>query len=160
MKHLKIKCLVATLLGISFFPFSAVAKVRVIDGDSLFVDNLEIRMSGIDAPEYNQLCKNAYNEDYACGSEAFHALQKLAGQDTKCNKVVIDKYKRQVSVCYSQGINLNKKMVEIGWAVAYKRYTDEYSDAEKLAKRQKLGIWQGRFMKPELFRILKKESLK
>ena len=136
---------------------SAEAFVKVIDGDSLVVDNKEIRLSGIDAPEYKQTCFNVENKEYPCGKLATRFLKKLAGDDTKCKFVVKDKYKRYVSVCYSRGVNINEKMVEEGWAVAYKRYTQEYNDAEEQAEKRKKGIWQGRFLKPELYRILNKK---
>ena len=35
------------------------AQVKVIDGDSIFIGKREIRLSGIDAPEYKQSCYNA-----------------------------------------------------------------------------------------------------
>lgn len=148
------------LIIIVVFAQSALAKsdVYVVDGDSIFIGKKEIRLSGIDAPEYHQLCKNAQDKDYECGLEARKALVKLVGSDFKCQKIVKDRYKREVSECESRGVNINKKMVEIGWAVAYNRYTDEYVDAEKLAKKQKSGVWQGRFMKPELYRILHKRT--
>ena len=133
------------------------AKVKVIDGDSILLNNNEIRLSGIDAPEYKQMCYNAKNKEYPCGKLATQFLKKLAGDDIKCKFVAKDKYKRYVSVCHSRGININEKMVEEGWAVAYTRYTQEYRKAEKQAKKAKKGIWQGRFLKPELFRILNKK---
>lgn len=136
---------------------SAAARVQVIDGDSLIVDGKEVRLSGIDAPEYHQVCFDANNKKYSCGQKALKALQNLAREDIKCKFVVKDKYKRYVSVCYSRGININKRMVEEGWAVAYTRYTQEYNKAEKQAKKKKKGIWQGRFLKPELYRILHKK---
>lgn len=133
------------------------AQIKVVDGDSIFIGKKEIRLSGIDAPEYFQTCKDAENKTYDCGKKAREALVKLVGADLHCKKVVRDKYKRDVSECVSQGININKKMVEIGWAVAYNRYTHEYDKAEIEAKRNQRGIWQGRFMKPELYRILNKK---
>lgn len=148
------------ILIIAFFlllPVTTNAKVKVVDGDSLFLDNREIRLSGIDAPEYKQYCFDAHNQKYFCGIESKKALEKLIKDDVSCQTITKDKYKRLVAVCYSGGENINKKMVENGWAIAYKRYTDEYNQAEKDAKKHKRGIWQGRFMKPELFRILKKK---
>ena len=47
-------------------------------------------------------------------------------------------------------------MVALGWAVAYKRYSTDYVTDEILAKKSKKGIWQGRFMRPELFRALER----
>lgn len=155
-------CIPNILAFLVFFSFSALAweRVKVVDGDSLFIDKTEIRLSGIDAPEFHQTCKDAGKKEYPCGLQSYEYLKKLAGQDTACEKIVTDKYKREVSVCFSNGTNLNQKMVEAGWAVAYTRYTNEYDAAEKQAKANKAGIWQGRFMKPEFFRILQRENKK
>lgn len=138
------------------FPLVCYAQIKVVDGDSFFIGKKEIRLSGIDAPEYFQDCYDANGKKYACGKKAKEALVELIGPDLVCDKLLTDKYKREVAVCYSKGENINKKMVEIGWAVAYKRYTDEYNEAEKLAKKNKKGVWQGRFLKPEFYRILNK----
>lgn len=156
-KFLRFSLLAALLVCIST---SAYAKVKVIDGDSLFIDQTEIRLSGIDAPEYFQTCFDANDKEYPCGKLAFQALQSFVREGTRCEKIVTDKYHRQVSVCWRGDININKKMVELGWATAYKRYTDEYNLAEQEAKAAQRGIWQGRFLKPEFYRILQKERKK
>ncbi len=148
----------AVVLGLLPMSLAAAGRIKVVDGDSLFIGSREIRLSGIDAPEYHQLCLDKDGFKYECGKEARKALARLAGPDLKCRTLVRDKYKRDVAVCESNGINLNRKMVEDGWAVAYKRYTDEYDAAEKRAKKKHLGIWQGKFMKPELYRILRKKT--
>ena len=140
-----------------FFAINAEAKVKVIDGDSLILNNQEIRLSGIDAPEYKQYCFDAKNQKYPCGILAKKALEHLLDENLTCQTIVVDKYKRLVSVCYAKGHNVNKKMVENGWAIAYKRYTSEYNQAEKKAQKHKRGIWQGRFIRPELYRILNKK---
>ena len=44
------------LLFIILFSFSATAQIRVVDGDSLEINNKKIRLIGIDAPEYYQTC--------------------------------------------------------------------------------------------------------
>ena len=35
-------------------------KAFVLDGDSLVIKKIKIRLNGIDAPEFNQECLNAY----------------------------------------------------------------------------------------------------
>ena len=52
--------------------------------------------------------------------------------------------------------NLNEEMVRAGWAVVYKNKYSDYSAAEAEAKQEKRGMWQGKFMKPQLYRILNK----
>lgn len=158
MKKMKILIYAVVLTVLPVFQGFAGGQIKVVDGDSLFIGNREIRLSGIDAPEYHQLCFDQDGVKYECGKEARRALVRLVGPDLKCQTLVRDKYKRDVAVCKSNGVDLNRKMVETGWAVAYKRYTDEYDAAEKGAKRKRLGIWQGKFMKPELYRILRKKA--
>lgn len=134
---------------------SAVQQVKVIDGDSIVVNGVEMRLEGIDAPEYQQICYDTDKKGYRCGVKAREYLLKLtAGKKVSCKKLSVDRYKRQVSVCYAGGTELNREMVRAGWAVAYDRYSDDYAGEEKEARKYKRGIWQGKFMKPELWRRL------
>lgn len=133
------------------------AKVKVIDGDSIVVGGKEVRMEGIDAPEYHQNCFDAKGETYACGVEAYEYLRKqVKGKKVRCEPMEIDRYKRVVAVCFANDINLNAQMVKSGHAVAYDRYDDTYVPLEKEAMRNKRGIWQGKFMRPEFWRLLNK----
>lgn len=135
----------------------AEAAVEVIDGDSLIVDGTEVRLNGIDAPEYHQECYDESGQAYFCGQEAYKALQALAGPDTRCSEVTVDRYRRSVAVCRSRGKMINEEMVLRGWAVAYTQYTDDFAPAEAEAKKAKRGIWRGRFMVPELYRALNRQ---
>ena len=68
-----------------------------------------------------------------------------------------DKYGRILGTCYlpkNEGdkLSLNRYMVFTGNAVAYKRYSKEYLDDEKWAKNNQLGMWQGKFTRPEEWR--------
>ena len=140
------------LLGLG----QAAEPVKVIDGDSLFIGKTEIRLEGIDAPEYHQMCYDSENKAYPCGKEVYLALKKLVGtRPVRCEKVIIDKYRRQVSVCWLGKVNLNRWMVENGWAVAYTKYTDIYVPYEQQARQQRVGLWQGRFYKPWDWRKIK-----
>ena len=46
-------------------------------------------------------------------------------------------------------------MVRKGYAVAYKRYSKRYINDENYAKENKLGLWEGTFLRPEKWRKLK-----
>lgn len=129
--------------------------VKVIDGDSIVVDGVEMRLEGIDAPEYHQLCYRADKSSYPCGKEAFKYMKMLVKNKTlSCKNLGKDRYKRQIAVCFANGEDINRKMVRAGWAVAYDRYSQDYVEDEIFAKKQKKGIWKGKFMKPELWRRL------
>lgn len=43
-------------------------------------------------------------------------------------------------------------MVEKGWAIAYRRYSEEYVPEEDQARSQHRGIWAGTFKEPERLR--------
>ena len=45
-------------------------------------------------------------------------------------------------------------MVRNGYAIAYRKYSKKYTPDEDFAKENKLGLWQGKFMKPEKWRKL------
>jgi endonuclease YncB( thermonuclease family) len=94
-------------------------RARAADGDSLVMAGTRIRLEGIDAPELGQNCGRA-GGDYACGREARAALARLvAGRDVTCESRQNDRYGRALAVCAAGGVELNRAMVEAGWAVAY-----------------------------------------
>ncbi len=148
------------LLIFLILAFNAKADTKVVDGDSLEIDDKEIRLIGIDSPEYNQTCYDLNNEEYDCGKEAYMFLKILVENGLnqhlrlKCNKKGVDKYKRDLSECFIGKTNINEEMVKSGYAIVYRH--DTYKKYEDDAKEAKRGIWQGRFMRPELYRILQK----
>lgn len=50
---------------------------RAMDGDSLMVGETEVRLHGIDAPEYTQTCQRD-GHAWDCGGEAAYQLSKLS----------------------------------------------------------------------------------
>ena len=86
--------------------------VKIIDGDSIFIGKTEIRLEGIDAPEYFQECYDAEDNPYPCGKLARRALEKMVSARLECHRITIDKYHRAVCICYDNGVNINLKMVE------------------------------------------------
>lgn len=129
----------------------------VVDGDSLKLGETNVRLAHIDAPEYYQTCKRADKSTYNCGIKAREKLESLTKLgNVTCKAIGTDVYNRDMSECFAGGVNLNLEMVKSGWAVVYKSSKEEYTKAQADAKRAQLGIWQGKFMKPELYRILYK----
>ena len=71
------------------------AAVVVLDGDSLRIKGNDIRLYGIDAPEYRQSCKLANGKSYLCGRDSKRFLRKLiSGQAVECRQIDLDRYDR------------------------------------------------------------------
>ena len=136
--------------------------VRVIDGDSIVLGKLKIRMQGIDAPELKQECLDKKSKlEYKCGELSKNYLIKLiAGQSVQCSNEGEDKYNRQLSYCYIGKLNLNREMVRTGNAVAYSKYDKSFIKEEMEAKLNKIGIWGSEFANPENWRKNKKSLRK
>ncbi|MAH89813.1 MAG: nuclease [Candidatus Pelagibacter sp.] len=139
---------------------------KIVDGDTVYINNYKIRLEGIDAPEIKQKCKKeklkissiigyTFYEEYYCGEHSKENLKaKVKGSDIKCISFTKDRYKRHLAKCFKGKINLNRWMVRNGHAIAYRRYSKEYIPDEDFAKENKLGLWQGKFLKPEKWRKL------
>lgn len=122
------------------------------DGDSLMVGGREVRLFGIDAPEWDQTCKRG-GQDWACGQVAASELEKLVtGEDVSCVAVDTDAHGRTVARCTANGIEVNRAMVASGYAVAYRHYSTAYVSAEETAKAYRRGIWAGTFEMPSEYR--------
>lgn len=121
---------------------------RVIDGDTMEVDGKRIRMFGIDAPESGQECiRNG--KRWRCGASAGQVLTRWAsGKEVACREMDRDKYGRVVGVCFMGKHDLNAAMVSSGWALAFRRYSNEYVEEENWAKANGKGIWGSRFEPP------------
>jgi endonuclease YncB( thermonuclease family) len=119
--------------------------IHVIDGDSLRVAGREIRLAGIDAPEYRQTCTDEKGAAWPCGREARLALERLAGAgDLQCETAVEDRYGRALARCRAGGMDIAEALARQGWAdgAGDSRFA-EPSTAIAEAKRAKRGIWRG-----------------
>lgn len=126
----------------------AVGTARIGDGDSLTIGDERIRLVGIDAPELRQSCVEE-GADYACGQRAREALVDLvAGRQIVCEARERDRYGRLLAICRAGETELNRAMVEAGWAVAY----GDYGHEERLAKQAGRGLWAGSFDPPSQWR--------
>lgn len=142
---------------IMLFAQAVLAKENIyaVDGDSIKLREQNVRLAYIDAPEYYQTCKDSEGKEYNCGIKAREKLERLMKLgELSCKTIGKDIYNRDMSECFVGNVNVNLEMVKSGWAVVYKSTDVAYLDAQKDAKRAKLGIWQGKYMKPELYRIL------
>jgi len=126
--------------------------VKIVDGDTVHIGKYKIRLHGIDAPELNQNCFYKKNI-WKCGKESKDFLINIIdNNEITCKIIDKDRYKRHIGICFKDNINLNKKIVLEGWAIAYRYYSKDYIIDEEIAKINKSGIWKGSFEEPYLFR--------
>ena len=134
---------------------------KVVDGDTFILENGEkVRMLGIDTPEKYESSKlDRDSERSGSDKKTIQKLGELASQYTKKliegKRVMLvpepnhedkDKYGRLLRYVYLEdGTFINKKIVEDGYASAYRRFglskQDEFIKAEKEARENRRGLW-------------------
>ena len=145
-----------------FFPVQPAKKYQsisgfalIVDGDSIKINNQNIRLIGIDAPEYQQKCFDKNMQQYQCGMVAMNFLKNLISkQYIICQYHKKDIYNRILGECQLNKININQRMVAEGWAILYDfpRASKEMQKLEIEAKKHKKGLWQGSFLEPKKYR--------
>lgn len=92
--------------------------VRVVDGDSLYVEGIEtqIRLFGVDAPEREE-------PGYKIATETLSRITDR--QNLSCNHVDTDRYDRIIGRCFlSDGKEVNRLMIESKTTREYCRYSN------------------------------------
>lgn len=121
---------------------------QVIDGDTIKIDGPRVRLHGIDAPEGAQTCL-ADGTVWHCGQDATLALEQEIGRHSvACRETDRDHYTRIVAVCHVGPYDLGARMVFLGWALAYRQFSDDYMEEEGAAREAGTGIWRGQFVPP------------
>lgn len=132
---------------------SITGPARIIDGDTLEILGAVHRLHAIDAPERAQTCQLKDGGRWPCGRRATEALRDhVAGRDVTCMGEGTDRYGRHISVCYVHDQDLNAWLVGQGWALAYRRYGEDYVHRELKAKARRRGLWSGGFIPPWIWR--------
>jgi len=131
-----------------------VGRASVVDGDTLEIQGTRVRLWGVDAVESSQTCLDAAGKVWPCGRRAAFALADFLGARTvSCTRRDTDRYGRTVAVCSVGGVEINRWLVEQGWALAYVRYGGGvYLEAQRQAQGARRGIWQGSFVPPWEYR--------
>jgi endonuclease YncB( thermonuclease family) len=111
---------------------------EVVDGDTLDIEGIRVRLDSIDAPEGDQLCQRD-GRPWLCGDRSTEALRTLAeGRLVVCVTDGTDRYKRILAECWAgepretAGSSLNALMVRQGWALDYTQYSKGRHATEQL----------------------------
>lgn len=165
MKRLNFKrviflCL-ALLIGVytyqNFYPKEFTAHVeKVLDGDTIIVDGMRIRLAGIDAPELDQ---HSFDKK-PIGLWSREYLRKYIEN----KKVTIlwkrrGKYGRIIGEVFYQNKSVNELLLINGMALSYFDYKSFYSSMEFDARLKRVGIFKTfGFYKPSFFRKKKRSK--
>ncbi len=109
----------------------------VVDGDGLVIRGVQVRLFGVDAPEF----------DHPYGRKARGALIGLCkGQRVRAEIVGEDQYGRAVARCYlPDGRDLSAEMVRRGLALDWPRFSGgRYREHETRDARRKLWLADAR----------------
>ncbi|OSI72318.1 nuclease [Bradyrhizobium canariense] len=131
-----------------------VGQASVIDGDTLEMHGVRIRLWGIDAPESSQLCRGEDSLQYRCGAQAANDLDAfIARRPVNCVPVSLDPYGRTVATCSVASVDLGEWLVRNGLALDWPQYSKgRYREAEREAERTGQGLWKGSYVEPWLYR--------
>jgi endonuclease YncB( thermonuclease family) len=134
-------------------------KAIVVDGDTIKINSLKIRFSGIDAPESyykgkEQFCLKG-EEKISCGKlSKIFLIEKIGNEKVKCEiEAKTDRYKRKLGECFVNDKSLSRILVKNGYAFDYPRYSKKkYLEEQEYAKANNLGLWDMKFEFPWNFR--------
>ena len=123
-------------------------EIKIIDGDTIRLNNEKIRFTGIDTPELKQTC-NKNSEIIYCGIEAKQLLiDKIGNDKVTCIREGKDQYKRTLAECFVNDLSLSRFLVREGYAFAYRKYSKRFINDEDFARKNNIGMWSMKFEYP------------
>ncbi|MCV0387865.1 MAG: thermonuclease family protein [Nitrobacter sp.] len=125
---------------------------EAVDGDTIDMTGLRIRLLHIDAPEAEQRC-SVGGVPWNCGTDASAVLTSfLDGQSISCVSTGRDVYGRYLATCHTRIMDVGEQMVAQGLAIADPDAPESYQVANDRAKSLKLGLWNSEFQLPREWR--------
>ena len=118
------------------------ARTAVVDGETLVLNDIIIRLDGITAPGRGQICRAPDSGETDCGAAAAAALASLVrGHDVTCRLVGRDREGFPRAVCSAAGQELNRAQVAAGWARA-RADMPGLAPEEAAARTAGRGLWR------------------
>jgi endonuclease YncB( thermonuclease family) len=129
-------------------------QASIIDGDTLEIHGMRIRLWGIDAPESSQLCRDENSTQYRCGAKAANDLDAfIARRLVVCIPISLDQYRRTVATCSVDGADIGEWLVRNGLALDWPQYSHgKYDAIQRDAEHAGRGMWSGSYVEPWLYR--------
>ena len=137
--------LIALVVAIAIFAFvkcfrRITGKAYVTDGDGIRVAGQEVRLAGLDAPEWDQKAKHQDGYWFNHGKRVKSALiREIGGKQVRVSVEGTDKFGRRLGIVTYKGRDIGEWLVREGHAIA--AYGDRYLHIEREAREAKRGMW-------------------
>ena len=119
---------------------SVAGKAYVTDGDGFRVSGHEIRIAGIDAPEWDQPARHRDGYWFAHGKRVKSALiREIGGRHVHVAVEDYDRFGRALGVVTCGGRDIGEWLVREGHAIA--AYSERYKHVEREARSARRGMW-------------------
>ena len=118
---------------------------RVVDGDTIVVNNEKIRLLNVDTEE--SVHPNEEKNTWFGAMTSRFVKKEISNKETILQCSGTDKYKRRLCFVFIEGENFNVELVKGGWSKYETRWGDagefheDFIEAEKEAKKNGLGVW-------------------
>ncbi len=132
------------------------------NGDTLWVGEISVRLSGIDAPQLDQICRNRSGQS-PCGEEARRHLQNLiTGALLTCERLGRggrrdnEPFSRPLVRCTAsrgrESVDIAEQMAADGYAIATNNGDRSYLSLARIALEQQRGIMGLCTLRPQVWR--------
>ena len=150
--------MILTLVPMSLFA-DTIGIPRIVDGDTIHIGKTKIRLWGYDSPEQKQTC-TINGKFWKCGQAATEYLKTFIGDNpVSCVEKDRDRYERIIAKSSVGTLDIGAKMVEVGLAIPYWKYSGKYYiQSYKEARGLSRGIHAGAFFKPWVWQKIERNK--
>lgn len=111
----------------------------VVDGDTLKIGGIGVRLKGISVPEMNERGRK----------QATEVLRRLIGnRQVTCKLTGETTRGRGVGYCEAGGKDLQEEFVRGGYVMACPKYTTRYVEFEAEPRARRAGVWSNGYQLP------------
>jgi endonuclease YncB( thermonuclease family) len=151
---------VAFVLSLALLGWASTAQALTLTGRgeatrsyAFNLEGYEVFVLGIDSVEERQAC-SIDRQPWDCWAPAIRALQQILFEgEVTCETITEpNEDNRVIATCTQFGYDLGLRMIESGYAVALRRETTRYDEAEAAAREAMIGLWQSEFAPPSIWR--------
>jgi endonuclease YncB( thermonuclease family) len=119
------------------------------------LEGYEVYLLGVDSVEVGQSC-TVGRDSWECWAAAQRQLETILSEgEVSCEAVVgPDADARMIAVCLVNGEDVGERFVRSGFGITIPGETDRYEALQAEARASGIGLWQGVFTPPAVWRAL------